>query len=226
MERSKNVLIAGSLVGAAILIVAAIVVVRIAIEHRGRSAIGSGFRRRDRRGRRGSGPQGGRADRSGDDRLSRNGRVSRRLSRTAGLGRRCRRARSMSAAIGPWSATRATARSSPRSRCKGSPDAWRSAALGSRAIPVNCTWAWRTTSRSMTRRARGSRFGDPAARRQSSLRSRRPNMKSGWPTPAIASSGDSMPRAIVGTGRPARSVAASTGVPGHQPLLRPGRGNR
>ena len=40
-----------------------------------------------------------------------------------------------------------------------------------------------------------SRFGIRAARRQSSLRSRRPNRKSGLPTRAIASSGDSMLRA-------------------------------
>ena len=73
----------------------------------------------------------------------------------------------------------------PRCLAVGGPDM---------CIPADCTWGWRTTLRFTTPRARGSRFGDPAARRQSSLRSPRPKMKSGLPTPAIASSGGSMPR--------------------------------
>ena len=58
---------------------------------------------------------------------------------------------------------------------QGEPRCLAVGALGSRASPVNCMWGWRTTSRSTTRRARGSRFGLPAARRRSSLRSRPPN---------------------------------------------------
>ncbi len=59
---------------------------------------------------------------------------------------------------------------------------------------LSCSWRWKSTSKFTTRRACASRSGRLADRKLSLRQSPRPSIKSGLPMRAIASSGGSMPR--------------------------------